>query len=44
MALGLHHKLSINLSKQGLGVFTIGWVTACLGVILSEGWEQNLKS
>ena len=31
MAMGLHHKLSINLVKQGLGVLTIGWVTACLG-------------
>ena len=31
MAMGLHHKLSINLVKQGLGVLTIGWVTACQG-------------
>ena len=42
MAMGLHHKLSINLVKQGLGVLTIGWVTACLGAkIGSENGEQK---
>ena len=40
--MGLHHKLSINLVKQGLGVLTIGWVTACLGAkIGSENGEQK---
>ena len=34
MAMGLHHKLSINLVKQGLGVLILGWVTAQLGVKL----------
>ena len=45
MAMGLHHKLSINLVKQGLGVLTIGWVTACLGAkIGSEKGEAKTGS
>ena len=47
MALSLQHGLSINLVKQGLGVLTIGWVTACLGAKIGsknreQKWEQNL--